>query len=150
MTSFDNSLPMTLNRTLDAIMPEFRELFSQFDLTEQQWRVLRVLWTSNKTTSAELATRTLLPSPSLVGIIDRLEKKDLVTRMRSVEDRRVVFVIATAKGRALEAKVSPRVAEIDAQLRSSVTPEEWEAMEDILSKIAGRMKNPELKNSEIG
>ena len=135
-TSFDQSLPMILNRTLDATMPDYRELFARFQLTEQQWRVLRVLWSDGKVTSVELSTRTLLPAPSLVGILDRLEKKGLVSRVRSVEDRRAVFVIATAKGRALEAQVTPLVSEIDQKLRARVTPEEWQMMERVLQKIS--------------
>ena len=135
-TSFDNSLPMILNRALDATRPDYRELFARFELTEQQWRVLRVLWSAGKVTSVELSTRTLLPAPSLVGILDRLEKKGLVSRVRSVEDRRAIFVIATAKGRALEAKVTPLVSEIDQELRARVTPEEWQMMEQVLQKIS--------------
>ena len=135
-TSFDNSLPMILNRALDATMPDYRELFARFELTEQQWRVLRVLWSAGKVTSVELSMRTLLPAPSLVGILDRLEKKGLVSRVRSVEDRRAIFVIATAKGRALEAKVTPLVSEIDQELRARVTPEEWQMMERVLQKIS--------------
>ena len=111
--SFDNSLPMILHRTLDATMPDYRELFARYNLTEQQWRVLRVLWSSKKVTSVELSNRTLIPAPSLVGVIDRLTRKELVTRVRSVEDRRAVFVIATAKGQALEEEVSPQVSQID-------------------------------------
>ena len=86
--SFDQSLPMILHRTLDAVMPDYRELFARYNLTEQQWRVLRVLWSSKKVTSVELSNRTLIPAPSLVGVRDRLEKKGLVTRVRSEEDRR--------------------------------------------------------------
>lgn len=134
--SFDNSLPMILHRTLDATMPDYRELFARYNLTEQQWRVLRVLWSSQQVTSVELSNRTLIPAPSLVGIIDRLERKDLVTRVRSVEDRRAVFVVATAKGTALEEEVSPQVAEIDQRLRASVTAEEWLMMEQVLEKIS--------------
>jgi len=133
---------MILHRALDGVMPEYRELFAQFGLTEQQWRVMRVLWTTKKVTSADLSSRTLLPSPSLVGIIDRLEKKGFVSRMRSVEDRRVVFVIATPRGRALEDDVTPLVNEIDACLRASVTEKQWLQMEETLKAIAARMSQP--------
>jgi len=135
MASFDNTLPMVLHRTLDAVMPPYRELFKRFDLTEQQWRVLRVLWSSERVSSAELAERTLLLQPSLVGIIDRLERKELVTRVRSVDDRRVVYIVATAKSRALQDKVIPETDRIHQQLQDSVTAEEWAAMEATLAKI---------------
>ena len=75
MLTFDRSLPMILNRALDAIMPPYRDLFSRYDLTEQQWRVLRVVWSSDKYKSVDLASHTLLATASLVGILDRLEKK---------------------------------------------------------------------------
>ncbi len=150
MISFDHSLPMILHRALDKVLPDYRELFAHFDLTEQQWRVLRVLWSEKKVTSAQLAERTLLPSPSLVGIIDRLERRDLVTRLRSLEDRRVVYVIATAKGRDLEAEVVPRVAEIDANVRAAVTAQEWKALETTLDKIAKHISEPKLDEASDG
>jgi len=138
MISFDGSLPMILHRTLERIMPAYRDLFAYYDLTEQQWRILRVLWEAKKVTSAELATRTLIPSPSLVGIIDRLIRKGLVVRTRSTEDRRVVHILPTPKGIALEVEVAPKVAQIDATLRSHVSPAQWAAMEEALASIATR------------
>lgn len=139
MSSFHHSLPMILYRTLDAVMPEFRELFARHNLTEQQWRVLRVLWEEQRASSAELSARTLLPAPSLVGIIDRLEKKGLVVRVRSTTDRRVVHVTATAEGRELGSEVAPYVEHLNDRIRSSVTPREWEALESTLVTIAAAM-----------
>jgi len=144
MLSFDDSLPMILHRALDAAMPPYRELFKRFDLTEQQWRVLRVLWSSERVTSAELAERTLLLQPSLVGIIDRLEKKELVSRIRSVTDRRVVYVVASSKGRALQEKVLPEVELIHARLRRAVSETQWAAMQDTLDQISTTMKTDRL------
>ncbi|MGI9364520.1 MAG: MarR family winged helix-turn-helix transcriptional regulator [Rhizobiaceae bacterium] len=120
-------------------MPAYRALFARFDLTEQQWRVMRVLWSSQPVTSAELSVRTLLPAPSLVGIIDRLERKGLVSRLRSTSDRRVVDIVTTREGQKLETKVTPLVAQIDQELRSSVTPQEWASMEKTLQKITNQM-----------
>ena len=53
--SFGDTLPMQLYRTLDAIMPEYRNLFAKNNLTEQQWRILRVLWADNNITVAKLS-----------------------------------------------------------------------------------------------
>lgn len=139
MDSFDQSLPMILNRALDAVMPPYRELFAQFDLTEQQWRILRVLWTHEKVVSVDLASRTLLATASLVGIIDRLEKKGLVARVRSTTDRRAVYITATAKGRKLEATVGPRVEAIQSRIRATVSDREWKAMEKTLLKVASAL-----------
>ena len=136
MSSFTHSLPMILYRALDGVMPVYRDLFTRHDLTEQQWRVLRVVWRNSNVTSATLAEITLLTAPSLVGIIDRLEKKELVTRVRSVDDRRQIYVIATAKGRCLQAEILPELEAIQAELRDRVSEKEWDAMERILEKIS--------------
>ena len=140
---------MILHRALDAIMPAYRELFARYDLTEQQWRILRVLWSSQKVTSIELSNRTLLPPPSLVGIIDRLEKKGLVSRLRSVEDRRVVYVQPTASGRELEKKVAPQVTAIHARIREAVSVDAWCAMEDTLQQIGDAMARGETGNTAV-
>jgi len=75
MPKFLDSLPMILSRSLDRVMPSYRRLFQANDLTDQQWRVLRALWEQQHLTSSEISQITLLPPPSLVGILDRLAKK---------------------------------------------------------------------------
>ena len=89
--------------------------------------------------SIDLSSRTLLAPASLVGIIDRLEKKGLVSRVRSTSDRRAVYIIATAKSRELESEVSPQVAKIQATVHSTVSEKEWIAMEKTLLKIANSL-----------
>jgi len=133
---FSQSLPMVLYRTLDAVMPRFRKIFNEFDLTEQQWRVLRVLWDEEALTFNRLAALTLIPSPSLVGIVDRMERAELVTRQRSQADRRKVNVVLTSQGVALEDEIMPRVASAYAELKQSVDPQTWEQVVRGLNAIA--------------
>ena len=139
MHRLESALPMILNQTLDQVMPPYRALFKRFDITEQQWRVLRVLWSKDRVNSAELAARALIPAPSLVGVIDRLETKKLVTRVRSTEDRRVVYVSASSTGRKLEKKVTPHVEALHSSIKGAVTASEWNAMVKTLNKIGDAM-----------
>jgi homoprotocatechuate degradation regulator HpaR len=132
---FTSSLPMLLNRSLDAIMPPYRDLFQEFGVTEQQWRVLRVLWEQKHLTSAQISSLTLLPSPSLVGILDRLERKDLVKRLRSTSDRREINITITNLGRELQSKVMPKVKLIQDQTREKLSPTEWKQINNILKKL---------------
>ncbi len=123
---FSRSLPMMLYRTLDTVMPGFRRIFSDFGITEQQWRVLRVLWEYDAVTINRLAELTLIPAPSLVGIIDRLERNEFVIRQRSQADRRKVNVVLIARGVELEDQVMPRVAAAYADLKQSVDSTTWD------------------------
>ena len=136
MEEFSRSLPMMLYRTLDTVMPRFRRIFNEFGLTEQQWRVLRVLWQHDRIALGELADLTLIPPPSLVGVVDRLTKSGLADRARSDTDRRNVFVYATGKGKALESEVRPRVDEAYAELRRSVDDGIWKSLIDNLEQIS--------------
>lgn len=122
---FTRSLPMALYRALDTVMPSFRKIFNDFGLTEQQWRVLRVLWEGDDITIRQLAEVTLIPAPSLVGIVDRLERDGLVARQRLTTDRRKVNVVVTQAGAELEDKIMPRVASAYVELKQSVDAETW-------------------------
>ena len=137
---FTTSLPMLLNRSLDAIMPPYRDLFQEFGVTEQQWRVLRVLWEQKHLTSAQISILTLLPSPSLVGILDRLEKKELVKRLRSSSDRREINITITDKGRELQSEVMPKVKKIQDQIKLILTDSEWRELNKSLEKIRSKVK----------
>ena len=137
---FTTSLPMLLNRSLDAIMPPYRDLFQEFGVTEQQWRVLRVLWEQKHLTSAQISILTLLPSPSLVGILDRLEKKELVKRLRSSSDRREINITITDKGRKLQSEVMPKVKKIQDQIKLILTDPEWRELNKSLEKIRSKVK----------
>jgi len=122
---FTLSLPMMLYRALDAVMPRFRKLFSEFGITEQQWRVLRVLWERDEVAVRELSDLVLISAPSLVGSVGRLQSGGFVRRRRSDQDRRNVFVRATPKGQDLKALLMPRVQDIYLELKYSVDAEVW-------------------------
>jgi len=136
MQSFDLSLPMRLYRALNAVMPRFRALFTAHGLTEPQWRVLRVLWEREEVMFRELAALTLLPAPSLVGVVDRLQSAGLVARRRPSSDRRQALVRATARGRALEDAVMPAVERIYVDLRESLEPDVYAGLVTGLDALA--------------
>ena len=136
--AFTHSLPMLLHRSLDAIMPPYRDLFQEFGVTEQQWRILRVLWEQKHLTSTQISTLTLLPTPSLVGILDRLEKKALVKRLRSSTDRREVNITITNLGKELQLQVMPKIKKIQDQIKQKLSTAEWEHINKILEKIGSR------------
>jgi len=135
MPKFLDSLPMILSRTLDGVMPVYRALFQEHAITDQQWRVMRALWEQKHLTSKQISEITLLPSPSLVGILDRLEKKGFVGRLRSVEDRRLVYIVPTQAGRKLQELMLPKIEQIHDRFMHQVTPDEWAELNRILDKL---------------
>ena len=87
-------------------------------------------------TVAQLSKITLLPAPSLVGILDRLVKKNLLIRNRSDKDRRQVQISLTTKGQELQQLVAPSVLAIHSRLKARVSNEEWQSLERLLKKFS--------------
>ena len=138
MQTFSESLPMLLYGALDTVMPPFRTIFKQYGLTEQQWRVLRVLWEGDGIGTRELSRLTLISPPSLVGVVDRMIAMELITRERSVADRRAVHIELTASGRMLQREVMPQVEAAYAELQGAVAPDLWDALTQGLRLLADR------------
>ncbi|MGI9271912.1 MAG: MarR family winged helix-turn-helix transcriptional regulator [Woeseiaceae bacterium] len=132
---FSHSLPIMLLRAIDVVMPRFRRIFKEFGLTEQQWRVLRVLWEIEEISHAELAELTLISPPSLVGVLDRLQKMELIERRRSLLDRRVVLAASTQQGRDLRDQIIPAVQQTYFELRDSIDDEVWRNLLDGLDEL---------------
>jgi len=101
MTSrLPTSLTLTLLQAREAAMGFFRPLLNQHDLTEQQWRVIRVLAEHGEMESQQLAERTCILKPSMTGVLARLERDGLVRRHKPVNDLRRVHVCLSDKGQA--------------------------------------------------
>lgn len=90
---------------LQIVAARIMEPWEQFlknhgDLTLHQYNVLRILRGSHPAglPSGEIATRMIARDPDITRLVDRLEKRDLVTRFRGRQDRRVVEVMITEKG----------------------------------------------------
>ena len=79
-------------------------------LTGPQLWAMKVLAESAPLRVTDLARRMYLHPSTVVGILDRLEQQDQVTRTRSAKDHRVVAIALTAKGRETAAKL-PRIAQ---------------------------------------
>ena len=97
----DRSLPIALLRAREKVMGPIRGMLSDIGLTEQQWRVLRLLDEIGPADATEIAERACLLPPSLSRIVQTLVEKDYVTRSASPTDRRRQMLALTKEGRRL-------------------------------------------------
>lgn len=135
LPQFSQSLPMLLYAAIDVVMPRFRRIFKEAGITEQQWRVLRVLWDIEEISHSDLAGLTLIPAPSLIGVVDRLAAMQLVVRRRSSLDRRVVYISSTEQGRDLREQILPAVQQSYFELKASLDEETWRHLMNGLTEL---------------
>ena len=149
MTEFDRSLPMMLARTLEAVLPRFRSIFTQFGLTETQWRILRILWERDRRAVIEISRSTLIPNPSLIGVLDRLVRAGLVERSRSDQDRRQVFVCLTQQGRALQAQVEPLVDQAYEEIQALLPAKQWKSFYSAIDQLCAKAETMAHAQSKL-
>jgi DNA-binding MarR family transcriptional regulator len=93
---------LALWRTYDRLRALEDELFAEFNLTAQQYNLLRLLRAASEPVpTLALAERLVSRAPDITRMLDKLEERKLLTRTRSTEDRRAVLVTITASGMAL-------------------------------------------------
>ncbi len=109
------NLPLLLLRAREALMQHRRPALRRHGLSDQQWRVLRVLREHERgLETGQLAQQAYILGPSLTGMLARMEKGGLVRRTRSREDARRSLVRVTPAGLAVADVLS---ASIETQYR---------------------------------
>lgn len=120
-----------------SVFLKMTEKLSVFDLTPVQYAVLYCLWENNKKSPKEIAERLKLENSTISGILERMEKKDLIKRMISKEDRRFIQIMLTEKGAALEEDVLAAVDKVNEEVMSVFSKEECENLKTQLRLLAG-------------
>ncbi len=117
-------------------MQRFRPMLKAHGLSEQQWRVLRVLNENGPSEPTALAAASVVLTPSLTRILAHLEKEDLIRRSRHAEDGRKQIAELTGKGRRLIAEITPESSEIYAALEREFGAENTHNLMNNLRKLA--------------
>jgi len=117
-----------------------KELAKRADLTGPQLTVVKLLEQFGDLSLSELSDRIRAQNSTVTGIIDRMERENLVTRERSKEDRRVVYIKLTAKGRELAREIPIEPMEIFKGALESLSAQEMRDLMRIMSKLARRVK----------
>jgi homoprotocatechuate degradation regulator HpaR len=101
------SLPIALLRAREAAMAYFRPHHRKGGITEQQWRVIRVLYLNGETDATSLARRSYLLAPSLSRILKDLEMAGFVRRRPGSDDSRQSLLSLSPKGSATVTRAAP-------------------------------------------
>lgn len=103
------NLPQQFLSARDALMSHFRPILQHYDLTEQQWRLLRALDEHGQLEPRELCALCQILSSSMAGILARMEETGLVQRTRVETDHRRVMVTLAPQGDALIDEMAPLI-----------------------------------------
>lgn len=138
----DELFDILVGKISTAINRTFLRAFAAegIEITTEQWSVLACLWNKDKVTQQTLCTLTAKDKPSMTRLIDKLEKRNLVTRVSDYSDRRINLIHLTDAGATLQVKATEIVQRIAGKTLSNITDEELNISRTVLRKIMANLK----------
>jgi DNA-binding MarR family transcriptional regulator len=107
----------------------------KFDITPPQFEVLMTLWNEDGVVLSELGRRLSRDGPTITGIIDRMEKKKLLVRKRSLRDRRVIQVYLTPLAWEIKENLMKMQGDAGRDVAGDFTEIDVQTLETLLRKV---------------
>jgi homoprotocatechuate degradation regulator HpaR len=145
--SSSRQLPVLLHRTREALAVHFRKVFVQHDLTDPQWRVLRILSHSDEIDVAGLAQQSYLMGPSLSRILRDLAARRLIVRRASATDARRFFHSLTPSGRRLLERVSPAFDPLFEEIEKRFGIDRIQELNSLLAEFSRAIQFPAAESA---
>lgn len=130
-----NSLPFLLRITHRQLARALEEALKARGLTSGYWYFLRVLWTQEGMTQAELSAQVGVMTPAAVPALNALERRKLIERRTDTNDRRKIRVHLTPQGRALEKELMPIAQDVLSKALQGITREDLRIFRNVLQRL---------------
>jgi homoprotocatechuate degradation regulator HpaR len=103
------NLPLLLLQARERVIARFRPILNAHGITEQQWRIVRALIDTGPLEPREIGELCRISSPSLAGVLSRMQVLGYIARRRLDHDQRRVRVSLTPRSRGLAARMAPQI-----------------------------------------
>jgi len=114
--------------------------FDGEDISFTQWRVLMCLRDDIANTCADISRELAHDKGSMTRIVDQLEERGFIRRERDKDDRRLVFLILTAAGRAAVNRLVPKLVNYYNDLLEGFSPQEVQLLTQLLTRLRAALK----------
>lgn len=133
------NLPLLLLQARESVISRFRPILNAHGITEQQWRIVRALLDAGPLEPRQIGALCQISSPSLAGVLARMDALGLVQREPVPHDARRVLVRLTPKSRALARTMAPQIEAayraIEAQLGPEAIDRFYAALDELIALL---------------
>ena len=133
-----------VSQAQSAMRPQVEALFAHEDVGFTQWRVLMCLRDGLAHTCADISRELSHDKGSMTRLIDQLETRNYLSRMRDAEDRRLVFLELTPAGRAAADRLVVKVVDYFNTLLTEFSEEEVQRLIHLLKKLRRVVKRGDV------
>lgn len=138
----ERSLPIALLRARESVMEPIRDMLAQSGISEQKWRVLRVLEQYGPIEQTAISKAACLLLSSLTRLLGSMETEGLVQREAAQDDRRKSIVSITQKGRSLIDAHAEESNAIFEKLEAEFGRQRLERLLDLLEDLSSMKRAP--------
>jgi homoprotocatechuate degradation regulator HpaR len=140
------NLPLLLLQAREQVIARFRPILNEHGITEQQWRIVRALIDTGPLEPREIGELCRISSPSLAGVLSRMEELGYIRRKRLDHDQRRLRVSLTPRSRALSARMAPRIEAtyrgIEALIGERFAASFYETLDELIAALSPQDENP--------
>lgn len=145
------NLPLLLLQAREGVMAQFRPILNAHGVTEQQWRILRALLEHGPMEPRQIGSICRISSPSLAGVLARMDDLGLVQRERLAQDQRRVMVTLTARSHRLAAEMAPEIeaayAAIEAHVGTAFIDDFYQALDELNRLLGSLPADPDAQQA---
>jgi DNA-binding MarR family transcriptional regulator len=138
------SVGYLVRRCHNKLMPRAEALFADAELSFSQWVVLMSVRDKAADTCADLARNMNHDTGAVTRLVDQLEKRRLIARVRSTSDRRVVHLKLLPAGRAMAKALTPRIVDFWNRVLEDFSPAEAASLLTLLTRLDQRLEEQPL------
>jgi DNA-binding MarR family transcriptional regulator len=110
-------------------------MLAPYDLTPFHWLVLRCLWIENGLPISDISQRLQEAGGTMTGVLDRMEERSLIVRVKDPSDRRVWRVFLTKKGQELESELMPVLQYNRKHFTKGIAPKDLQTFERVMDTL---------------
>ena len=143
----ENSMGYLMRRIMGVVAQDVEREMEPFGLTDAQWKPLLRLYLRQANTVAELARCCVMDAGSMTRLLDRMEAKGLLARVRSSEDRRVVNIVLTPEGERAGEQIPEILSRVQNRVLRGFSEDEYRALQGFLRRIFDNVQTAQPDNA---
>ncbi len=135
MFNLDDCIGFITNKGAKKLAEEFNRRLQEHDVTRVQWIALFYIGKGEGAFQKELSDYMNIKESSMVRLIDRMEKEDLVVRKKEASDRRITRIILTDKGKILREELMPLGQCFNEDATKDISEDELKTFKAVLARM---------------
>ena len=134
------NLPLLLLQARERVIARFRTILNAHGITEQRWRIVRALIDTGPMEPRQIGEMCRISSPSLAGVLSRMQELGYIRRKRLDHDQRRLLVSLTPRSRSLAARMAPQIEATYRDIEALIGPEFslrfYSALDEMIGALA--------------